>query len=54
VTDILDDAKSYSVHASKKSIDIDDVKLSIQCKLDHSFTNPPPREVRHGFYLEIF
>ena len=45
VTDVLDDAKSYSSHANKKNIDMDDVKLALQCKLDHSFTTPPPRDV---------
>ena len=45
ITEMLDDAKVYSAHANKKSIDVDDVKLAVQCKLDHSFTNPPPREV---------
>lgn len=45
VTDILDDAKVYSNHASKKNIDVEDVKLAIQCRLDHSFTTPPPRDL---------
>ena len=46
VTDILDDAKVYSTHGNKKNIDVEDVKLAIQCRLDHSFTMPPPRDVR--------
>ena len=45
VTDILDDAKVYSNHANKKNIDAEDVKLALQCRLDHSFTTPPPRDV---------
>lgn len=45
VTDILDDAKIYSQHANKKSLDVEDVKLAIQCQLDHSFTTPPPRDL---------
>ncbi|KAK2155710.1 hypothetical protein LSH36_233g06043 [Paralvinella palmiformis] len=45
VTDILDDAKVYSAHANKKNIDTEDVRLAIQCKLDHSFTTPPPRDL---------
>lgn len=45
VTDILDDAKIYSSHANKKNIDKEDVKLAIQCRLDHSFTTPPPRDL---------
>jgi hypothetical protein len=45
VSDILEDARVYSSHASKKTIDADDVKLAIQCRMDHSFTSPPPRDV---------
>ena len=45
VTDILDDAKVYSTHANKKNIDTEDVKLAVQCRLDHSYTTPPPRDV---------
>jgi transcription initiation factor TFIID subunit 9 len=45
VSDILEDAKVYSQHANKKNIDSDDVKLAVQCKLDHAFTNPPPRDL---------
>lgn len=53
VTDILEDAKVYSSHASKKNIDVEDVKLAVQCKLDHAFTNPPPREVECELYSEV-
>ncbi|KAK3586641.1 hypothetical protein CHS0354_024247 [Potamilus streckersoni] len=45
VTDVLDDAKVYSNHANKKIIDVDDVKLAVQCRMDHSFTSPPPRDL---------
>ena len=45
LTDVLDDAKLCSSHANKKSIDLDDIKMAIQFKLDHSYTNPPPRDV---------
>lgn len=51
VTDVLEDAQVYSGHAGRKDIDADDVKLAIQTRLDHSFTIPPPRDVRHGFIL---
>ena len=47
VADVLDEARIYSQHANKKSIDAEDVKLAVQCKLDHSFTNPPPRDVSY-------
>ncbi|XP_061431127.1 transcription initiation factor TFIID subunit 9-like [Lethenteron reissneri] len=49
VTGILDEARVYSAHAKKTSIDMDDIKLAIQCRMDHSFTSPPPRD----FLLEI-
>ena len=45
MTDVLDDAKVYSSHAGKKNIDVEDAKLAVQCKLDHSFTTPPPKDV---------
>ena len=53
VTDILDDAKVYSAHANKKNIDTEDVRLAIQCKLDHSFTTPPPRDVSLSSYKSV-
>ena len=45
ITDVLDDAKTYSNHAGRSAINLDDVKLSVQTQLDHSFTGPPPRDV---------
>ncbi|XP_031449871.1 transcription initiation factor TFIID subunit 9B isoform X2 [Phasianus colchicus] len=44
VTTILEDAKIYSSHAKKSSVDADDVRLAIQCRTDQSFTSPPPRD----------
>ncbi|XP_044538425.1 transcription initiation factor TFIID subunit 9B [Gracilinanus agilis] len=44
VTTILDDAKIYSSHAKKATVDADDVRLAIQCRSDQSFTSPPPRD----------
>ncbi|KAK2179583.1 hypothetical protein NP493_482g02003 [Ridgeia piscesae] len=45
ITDVLDEAKVYSSHANKKMIDVEDVKLAVQCLLEHSFTSPPPRDL---------
>lgn len=45
VHDVLSDAQVYSDHASKPSIDPDDVRLAIQAKVNFSFSQPPPREV---------
>ncbi|RMB92586.1 hypothetical protein DUI87_30895 [Hirundo rustica rustica] len=49
MTTILEDAKIYSSHAKKSSVDADDVRLAIQCQTDQSFTSPPPRD----FLLDI-
>ncbi len=46
VVDVLGDAQTYSEHAGKPSIDRDDVKLAIQSRVNFSFSQPPPREVR--------
>lgn len=45
VTNILEDARVYSEHAQKKELDVSDVKLAVQTRVDHSFTAPPPRDV---------
>lgn len=49
ITTVLEDATVYSKHAGKKDLDAEDVQLAIQSRLDHSYTNPPPRE----FLIEI-
>ncbi|KAL9963589.1 hypothetical protein ACROYT_G027112 [Oculina patagonica] len=49
ITTVLEDALVYCKHAGKKELDADDVQLAIQLRLDHSYTNPPPRE----FLIEI-
>ena len=43
--DTLDGAAVYSMHAGKRNIDVDDIKIAVQTELDHSLTNPPPRDV---------
>lgn len=45
----MEDALVYCKHAGKKDLDADDVQLAIQSRLDHSYTNPPPREVSKLF-----
>eukprot|EP00794_Sanderia_malayensis_P010715 gene10715-11862_t len=49
ITDVLEDARVYSLHASKKHIDQADVVLAVERRMDHSFTSAPPRE----FLLEV-
>ena len=46
VTNIIEDAKIYATHAKKSNVDADDIRLAIQCRMDQSFTSPPPRDVR--------
>jgi transcription initiation factor TFIID subunit 9B len=45
IVDVFQDAKVYSEHADKDKLDIEDVRLAIQSRVNHSFTQPPPREV---------
>jgi len=45
VSDILQDAQLYASHANKTAIDLDDVRLATQAKVNFGFTEPPPREV---------
>lgn len=49
VTTIIEDAKIYASHAKKSNLDADDIRLAIQCRMDQSFTSPPPRD----FLLEV-
>ncbi|KAJ8276779.1 hypothetical protein COCON_G00085310 [Conger conger] len=49
VTTIIEDAKIYATHAKKSSVDADDIRLAIQCRMDQSFTSPPPRD----FLLDV-
>eukprot|EP01134_Creolimax_fragrantissima_P002849 CFRG2849T1 len=44
VSEVLENAKVYSEHSGKTKVDVDDVRLSIQSKVNFSFTAPPPRE----------
>lgn len=52
LSEVLDDARVYSEHAAKPSIDHDDVKLAISMKLARSFTEPPPKELITQIALE--
>ncbi|KAL1919852.1 uncharacterized protein VTP21DRAFT_1783 [Calcarisporiella thermophila] len=47
--DVLQDALAYSEHAEKSKLDVDDVRLAVQGRVNHSFTTPPPKE----FLLEL-
>lgn len=49
VADVLQDALVYADHASKSTLDLEDVRLAIQSRVNYSFTQPPPRD----FLLEM-
>ncbi|EFA79873.1 transcription initiation factor TFIID subunit [Heterostelium album PN500] len=45
VYEVLQDSVAYSDHSGRSDIDISDIRLSIQSRVNFSFTQPPPREV---------
>ena len=45
ITNLLEDARAFSNHAGKKSIDSEDIKMAIKSKVDFSFTTTPPRDL---------
>ncbi|KAJ2857030.1 Transcription initiation factor TFIID subunit 9 [Coemansia erecta] len=47
--DVLQDALVYAEHAKKSDIDLEDVRLAIQGRVNYSFTSPPEKE----FLLEL-
>ncbi|KAF9897387.1 Transcription initiation factor TFIID subunit 9 [Lobosporangium transversale] len=48
-TDVFQDALLYSEHAGRTEVGLEDVKLAIQGRVNHSFTSPPLKE----FLLEL-
>lgn len=51
-TDVLQDSLIYAEHANKNDIDLDDIQLAIQGRVNHSFTTPPPKEFLLGLAQE--
>ncbi|KAJ2882311.1 Transcription initiation factor TFIID subunit 9 [Coemansia aciculifera] len=47
--DVLQDAMVYAEHAKKADIDMEDVRLAIQGRVNYSFTSPPDKD----FLLEL-
>ena len=45
ISTILEDSRTFSVHARKKGVDLDDVKLAVEMHSDHNLTSPPPRDL---------
>jgi hypothetical protein len=50
VHEVVEEAKVYSQHASK-DLDVEDVKLSIQAKMNTGFTYAAPREVGNFLFI---
>jgi transcription initiation factor TFIID subunit 9B len=44
-SEILQDATQYADHSQKDRIDLNDLKLAIQARVNTSFTPAPSREV---------
>ena len=42
---MFQDSLIYAEHANKNDLDLDDIQLAIQGRVNHSFTAPPPKEV---------
>ena len=51
--DVLQDALSYGEHAGKNDVDVDDIKLAIHGRINHSFTFPPRQEVYFCFIFVV-
>eukprot|EP00288_Rhodomonas_lens_P012109 CAMPEP_0177749466 /NCGR_PEP_ID=MMETSP0484_2-20121128/32503_1 /TAXON_ID=354590 /ORGANISM="Rhodomonas lens, Strain RHODO" /LENGTH=136 /DNA_ID=CAMNT_0019264455 /DNA_START=188 /DNA_END=595 /DNA_ORIENTATION=+ len=49
VSEVIQDAAVFQGHAQKNELDLDDVRLAIQSKVNGMFSQPPPRE----FMIEI-
>lgn len=54
---ILQDALVYADHAAARQggnhVSIDDVQLAIQSRVNYSFTQPPPKEVRSMAHPDV-
>lgn len=45
MSDVLSDALVYKDHSDRNELDLNDVRLAIQSRVNYSFTEPPPEEV---------
>ncbi|KAJ3045505.1 Transcription initiation factor TFIID subunit 9B [Rhizophlyctis rosea] len=45
VLDILGDAQLFADHANHKELDLDDIRLAVEGRVEHSFTSPPGRDL---------
>jgi len=46
VGEVLGDASAYAGHADRSTLELDDVKLAMQARVNFAFAQPPPREVQ--------
>lgn len=44
-TQVLEEGMLFSQHAGREELNLDDVRLALQSKVNTSFVPPPPREV---------
>ncbi|KAL3320475.1 Transcription initiation factor TFIID subunit 9B [Cichlidogyrus casuarinus] len=44
ICDVFEEAKAFSIHANKKNIDANDIKLAIDCCLEDLILKPPHRK----------
>lgn len=51
--DILKDAHVYMKYANHKEMTLDDIRLSVEARISHSFTMPPTREINMRLFEEI-
>eukprot|EP00474_Spongospora_subterranea_P010118 CRZ10576.1 hypothetical protein [Spongospora subterranea] len=52
VCEVVNDAQMYQQHAGRSKMDISDIRLAIQTKMNFAFVQPPQREVLHAIALE--
>ena len=43
--DVFNDATTYMEHSGRPELDLEDIRLAIQSRVNYSFTEPPPVEV---------
>ncbi len=42
---VLKDAQVFQAHRQGQKVEVDDLRLAIQSRVNNSFTQPPPREL---------
>ena len=50
ITEVIEDSYVYMDHASRSDLDLEDIRLAIQTRVNHSYTEPPPVEVSRISY----